>query len=183
MRTIPRFISLPILACGSALLSGCSSSPPPPPTAAAAPPFTLATDMKQLMSWVIDPNADIVWASVGTIISQDGQEEIAPRTDEQWVAVRNSAAVIAESGNLLMMEGRARNQDDWMKKSQAMIDAATQAMRAAEAKDAESLFTAGSDVYLACSACHAQYIFAEAQPATGKPQAPAQAPASNGEER
>lgn len=167
MRTILLVISLGSTALAGLFLSGCNASDPAPPAAVSAPPpFVASTDMKQLMNWIIDPNADIVWASVGTILSKDGREEIAPRTDEQWATIRNSAALIAESGNLLMMAGRARNQDDWMVKARAMIDAAVEAMKAAEVKDAESLFTAGSDIYLACSACHAQYIFAEAQPDT-----------------
>jgi len=39
-------------------------------------------------------------------------------------------------------------------------------LKAVEAKDAPAVFTAGSDMYLACSACHAAYIFngGQAQP-------------------
>ena len=36
----------------------------------------------------------------------------APETDEEWTAIRDSAAIIAESGNLLLMPGRARDQGD-----------------------------------------------------------------------
>ena len=48
----------------------------------------------------------------------------APQNDEEWAAVGNSAAALIESGNLLMMGGRAVDQGDWVKMSQAMIDAA-----------------------------------------------------------
>lgn len=141
-------------------IAGCSK--PADPGAAAAPqpaPFMAVTDTKQLMAWVMDPSADVVWGSVGTVITEGGREEFAPRTDEEWTAIRNAAAVVAESGNLLMMPGRAVNQDDWMAKSRALIETATVVIRAAEVKDAETLFTAGSDMYLACSACHAGYVF------------------------
>jgi hypothetical protein len=142
-------------------LMGCGAqAPSPPPTAA---PFQADIAVKELMNWIMDPNADVVWAAVGTIVTSEGEQKFAPTTDEQWTTVRNSAATVIESGNLLMMNGRARNQDDWMKKVQEMMRAAKQVLQAAEAKDAETLFTAGSDMYLACSACHAQYIFDEAE--------------------
>lgn len=147
-------------------LSGCGVAAPPP--AAPAPPatqFDIVTDMKQLMGWVIDPATDVVWASVATIITKDGREEIAPRTDEEWSAVRNSAATVAESANLLMLPGRALNQDDWLLKARALSAAATEAVRAAEAKDPEALFNAGGVIYQACSDCHARYLSGEqAQP-------------------
>jgi hypothetical protein len=154
-----------LIAASAVLMFGCSASTPPPPAAA---PYQTVLDMKQLMNWVFDPQADIVWASVATIVTAEGTQEIAPKTDEEWAAVRNSAALVAEAGNLLMLEGRAVNQDDWMKKARAMIDAANVVLKAAEAKDAPAVFTAGSDMYLSCSACHAAYIFGgegEAQPA------------------
>lgn len=154
-----RFKSL-LIAVGAIattlLIFGCGASSPPP---AAKAPFQTVLTTKQLMDWVLDPQADIVWASVATIITPEGTEEIRPKTDEEWAAIRNAAATVTESGNLLMLDGRAVNQDDWMQKTQAMIDAAKVVLTAIEAKDAPAVFTAGSDLYLACSGCHAAYIF------------------------
>jgi hypothetical protein len=163
MRTILWCVPLSVLG-----LFGCSSAQPPAaPAPPVAPPFNTVTDLKQLMSWVIDPSTDVVWAAVGTIVTTEGRQEIAPRTDDEWTAVRNSAAIVAESGNLLMLPGRARNQDDWMVKARGLIDAASEAVKAAEAKDTEALFTAGGDIYQACTDCHAKYLIgsAEATPA------------------
>jgi cytochrome c556 len=42
-----------------------------------------------------------------------------------------------------------------------MIDEANKCVAAAEAKDLEALFTAGGDLYLACTACHAKYLVGE----------------------
>jgi hypothetical protein len=163
-----RFKSLLIATSALAtavLIFGCSASSPPP---AAKAPFQTVLTTKQLMDWVLDPQADIVWASVATIVTEAGTEEIAPKTDEEWAAIRNAAATVAEAGNLLMLDERAVNQDDWMQKTKTMIDAAKVVLTAIEAKDAPAVFTAGSDMYLACSGCHAAYIFGgeeEAQPA------------------
>ena len=88
----------------------------------------------------------------------EGKQEIAPRTDEDWSAVRNAAAMVVESGNLLLLPARARNQEDWPKKAQALIEAGREALMAAEVKDTEALFTAGGTVYQACAQCNAKYM-------------------------
>ena len=147
MRTILRLIP-----AGMVLLLGCS--PPPPP---ATPPFTTTLNMKQLMEWVMDPAADVIWDSVKSIITEKGTREIAPHTDAEWDAVRNAAATVMEAGNLLMIEGRAKDNKAWMAAARRLSDAANQAIKAAQAKNTEALFTEGGNIYKACSACHAQY--------------------------
>jgi len=144
--------------CILATLVGCNSdTPTPPESAASGPEFQLVTDIKQVMNWIMEPASDVIWDSVGTIISEAGQEDIAPETDEQWNAIRDAAAIVAESGNLLLIGSRARDQGDWAKHAHELTKAAQGAIQAAEAKDVDSLFTAGGEIYLACSACHAQY--------------------------
>jgi hypothetical protein len=140
---------LPLLAA-AVFIASCGGPQPPP--------FKLVVDTKLLMQAVIDPNADIVWDAVKWIDTAQGSEEIRPRTDEQWAAVRNAAVTVAESGNLLMMVPRAKDGDDWMKMAQQMIDTGQEAIKAADAKNADRLFTVGGDIYDACSACHAKYM-------------------------
>lgn len=123
----------------------------------APPPLRLHADVKQLMASVIDPNADIVWDSVGTIITADGVEEIRPRDDEEWAQVAQSAWVVTEAANSLMIGNRPKDTADWMRFAQELSDTGLRAVRAAETHDAEALFTAGGDIYLACTACHAEY--------------------------
>jgi hypothetical protein len=140
-----------VLLCAGAIAAGCGGGPTPPP-------FKPVVDNKVLMNSLIDPNADIVWDSVRTIITIAGTEEIRPRSEEEWTAVRNSAVALAESGNLLMMVPRAIDGDQWMKASQALIDTSEAAMRAIDSRNPEQLFSAGGDIYNACSSCHAKYI-------------------------
>jgi len=147
--------SLRWLPLGMVFLFGCGAPPPPP--APAAPPFSTVLNLKQLMEWVIDPAADAVWDSVKTIITNKGTQEIAPKTDEQWAAVRTGAATLIESGNLLMMEGRARDNKEWIAAARRLSANAEKALKAAEAKNAEALFDAGGDIYNACKACHDRY--------------------------
>ena len=123
-----------------------------------APPFKPVADTRLLMESVIDPNADFVWDSVKTIITAAGMEEIRPQTDEQWLAVRNAAMVVSESGNLLMMAPRAQDGDEWMKAAAAMVETGQAAVRAIEKKDADELFRVGGYIYDSCTNCHAKYV-------------------------
>jgi cytochrome c556 len=67
-------------------------------------------------------------------------------------------STLAESGNLLMLPGRAPDNEDWVKESQAMIDAAMLAFNAAEARNADRLSDAGDKIYATCKSCHNKYM-------------------------
>ncbi len=140
-----------LLVSSAVVCAGCSSAPPPPP-------FKAVADNKLLMQSVIDPNADIVWDSVKTIVTREKTEEFRPRTEAEWIAVRNAAVALTESGNLLMMVPRAKDGGEWMKRAQELITTGEAAIRAADSKNADRLFTVGGDVYEACSNCHRQYM-------------------------
>ena len=138
------------LRSGALTVSACGGPPPVP--------FTPVADTKLLMQSVVDPNADIVWEAVKIIATRDGEQDIRPKTDAEWVAVRNAAVTVAESGNLLMMVPRAKDGGEWMQRAQEMIKAGEEAMRAADSKNAEKLFTVGGDLYDSCSNCHRKYL-------------------------
>jgi len=114
-------------------------------------------DVKQLMTAVIDPAADVIWESVGTTVSAEGTVEHAPKTDEEWTAVLNSAFVITESGNLMMMGSRARDSGEWIRQSRALIDVGIRTVKAAEARDKDAIFALGGDIYDVCANCHRAY--------------------------
>jgi hypothetical protein len=116
------------------------------------------------MARVLEPAADVYWEAVGTIEDSTGVKALYPRTAEQWDAVRNSAYVVAEAGNLLMMPPRARDQGEWMTLSLGMIKAGQRAIQAAEARDTAAVFNAGAEVYDTCTACHSRYAIAQVRP-------------------
>ena len=138
-------------------LFACKEAPPPPPPPPPAPPFHTILDLKQFMKLVIDPATDGVWDSVKTIVTKKGTEEIRPKTDEQWAAVVSSAATVAEAANLLMLDGRALDKNEWMTAARRLTDTAEKAMKAAEAKDPDAVFAAGGEIYEACRGCHLRY--------------------------
>jgi hypothetical protein len=113
--------------------------------------------VQRLMRLVLEPAADTFWMSVSTTVTEKGVDEKFPQNDEEWEAVRHGAAVLVESGNLLMMSPRAKDAGDWIKMSAALSDAATTALRAAEVKDVDGVFKTGGDVYQACTNCHQKY--------------------------
>jgi hypothetical protein len=126
---------------------------PPPPRQTLTP----VASVKQLMNGMITPSAGAVFDSVSTIVDIKGVEEKFPRDDAEWAMVGNAAATLAEAGNLMMMEGRAVDQGEWIKISQAMIDAAKQTLKAVDAKSPEAVLEAGSAIYDSCNNCHKQY--------------------------
>jgi hypothetical protein len=126
-------------------------------TCAPRPAFKPVASVQQLMEATIHPAAEVLFDAVGTVISASGVEEIAPKNDEEWATVRHNALTLAESGNLLMIGNRARDQGDWIKMSQALVDVGMVALKAAEAKDPQALFEAGGEVYAVCQQCHVKY--------------------------
>ena len=109
-----------------------------------------------------DPAADLVWDAVGTIVDVNGENHWEPETEEDWIAVRYGAMSMIEAGNLLMMETRARDQDQWIRLSEAMMDAGTLMFQAAEAEDADRVFALGEEVYATCNNCHMLYWVGDA---------------------
>jgi hypothetical protein len=153
-----------IVMLGALLGAGCSrpapAQPPPP-----VPPFRPVADVKQLMVSVLEPAADVYWDAVGSVTDKSGTVDLAPKTDAEWQAVVNSAYVVTEGGNLLMMSPRAKDTGDWMKLSAALVDVGQRAIRAAESKNTKAVFDVGAEVYDACVACHSKYIIAQTSPA------------------
>ena len=134
----------------SLALAGCGETPP-------AASFEPVHDVKETMRLVLDPAADVIWDSAGEIITLEGSEDLAPTTDEGWLRVAHAAAVVAESGNLLMTPARAVDQADWTEISRGLVRVGVQARDAAEARDADALFAAGGRLYNVCVSCHQQY--------------------------
>ena len=143
------------------LLPACGGTAPEAPPV----PFTPVADTQQLMATILEPASEVYWDAVGWIVDASGTTEIRPGTPEEWEAVRNAAFVIAESGNLLMMEGRVPDGGPWMGMAQAMTETAVRAIAVAEARDAQGVFDVGAEVYFTCTACHATYAIQTLNPA------------------
>ena len=119
------------------LASACTQQTPDP--------FQPVASVLQLHQVMIDPASDVVFKGVET------------PDDAAWAAVRNSAVILAESGNLLMIAGRAKDTGDWMNDSRALAEDGAAALRAAEKKDPDALLAAGDKIVAVCMDCHEKY--------------------------
>ena len=134
-----------------AVAAGCSEAP-------ASQPYNAAHSILELMEGPIVHAAEVYWGSVSTIVDKDGIHENYPKTDEEWEGVWAAAITIAESGNLMMMAPRAKEEADWMKHSADLVKVGVEARKAAESKNPEKVLELGEQVYNVCTACHMQYI-------------------------
>jgi len=127
------------------------------PAAEAAPAIMPVATIKQIMGGITAPAAAAVYNSVGTVISAEGIKDTAPQNDAEWAALANQAAALVESGNLLLVPGRAIDNGDWVKMTQDFIEKSTLAIKAAEDKSTEGILAAGSDINATCDNCHGRY--------------------------
>jgi cytochrome c556 len=84
-------------------------------------------------------------------------ERDPPKTDAAWTKIQYAALIVAESGNLLMMPGRARDQDGWMRDAKLMVDAGVAALKAARARDLQGILALNDQLVTSCTMCHEDY--------------------------
>jgi hypothetical protein len=153
MRNSVVVVMLAGMLAGSVSAQTPAPKPPPaapataPPASAATPPTARIGTMSELMVHLIYPTSDAVFY----ITSR------TPTTDAEWVELQAKTLTLAESANLLMMPGRARDQGRWMKDARLMLDAGWAAFKAAKAKDAPALEALSDQMYEACTTCHQHY--------------------------
>ena len=124
-----------------------SAQPPSPATPAAPVKPAIVGTMSDLMVKVIYPASDAIFY----ITTRQ------PTTESEWVELQGKALMVAESANLLMMPGRARDEDRWMEDAKLMLDAGRAAYRAARAKDLAALEALNDQLYESCTSCHQHY--------------------------
>jgi len=133
-------------------LVGIAEQPPPvvpQSSSATAPqgPYRIVGTMRQLMVDIIYPTSNDIFYIVTRQPSNDGE----------WAAIQRSALTLAESANLLLMPGRARDQDKWITDSRLLLDAGNLAFKAAKAKDFDAIVALNEQLVTACTTCHRDY--------------------------
>ena len=107
-----------------------------------------AVTVKQVMVTMTIPASDVIFdAAVET-----------PKDAKAWQEVRKAAVELAESGNLLIAGGRAKDSTTWIDLSRALVSQAQATLKAIDAKDGEALARVGDDMYGTCKTCHDQYM-------------------------
>jgi len=140
--------------------------------------------IKDLMESIVDPSADALWGAVGTVVDKGGIQEMVPKTQEEWLDVRRAAIRIIEGSNLLMMPGREaapagtkseapgveleppqitvlikKKRKDFDGFARALQLLGVEALRAAEAKNADSLVEIGGRMDNVCEGCHQTFWY------------------------
>ena len=114
---------------------------------AQAPSYEPIGNMSQLMVDIIYPASDALFYV----------ERAKPQNDRDWGVLRGTALTLAESGNLLMMPGRARDQGDWIKDAKLLVDVGAAAYKAAQKHDLQAILDLNDQLNTSCIKCHVQY--------------------------
>ena len=196
----PLTIAALIAAATIGLLGGCQEKVAPheaqaPPTvppaapAASKSPSALkpVAGISDIMAVEVDPAADALWDSVGTVVSRSGTKINHPTTDKQWDELRGRAVMLIEAANLLLMDGRRVAREGVHKiedqgtpgnlsaeQSQQLIDdnrssfvafatalrtVGEQTLKAIDAKNPDELMEAGAALDEVCEGCHLKFWY------------------------
>lgn len=173
-----------ILAMMAALsLTACGDKQP---TAAPPSPYQPVASIQEIMQAVVDPSADALWDAVSTTVTTAGEEKKQPRTAQEWIEVRHLAIRLVEASNLLVVDGRVvahsgkqledshiqgilsapdiqkkidADRGAFIRRAQALQQAAIQSLAAIDAKNVDQLIEAGGKLDQACESCHKQYWY------------------------
>jgi hypothetical protein len=114
---------------------------------AQAPTFQPVGSVSQVMISITYPSSDAIFYV----------ERNPPKTEKDWNDLQAQALILAESGNLLMIGSRVRDQGDWIKEAREMVDVGAAAYKAAMARDLPAIAALNQRLNDACVTCHVQY--------------------------
>src|SRR6476646_5503142 len=117
------------------------------PAAAQSPPFLPVATISQIMVAITLPYSDALLYI----------ERNPPQNERDWETLQLQALMLAESGNLLMMKGRAKNQGQWMKDARMLVDAGAAAVKATRAKDIQAVLALNKQIVDSCITCHKKF--------------------------
>ncbi|MEQ1575647.1 MAG: hypothetical protein ABL993_15515 [Vicinamibacterales bacterium] len=149
-------VSVALFVCGIGFVV-IGARPSRDAAPADAPALTPVASVKQIMGSIVSPGANAVYNAVGSSVTAKGIETIAPKNDEEWATLGNTAAALVEAGNLLLIGDRAVDRGDWVTMTREMMAAGTEVLKATEKKDADAVLNAGSNLNTSCDNCHQKY--------------------------
>jgi hypothetical protein len=114
-----------------------------------------AQDAAQPVGTMADVMTSMVYPAANDLLLSIARG--GPKDEKEWMAVQRSAVLLGESGNVLMMRGRARDQGEWMTDAKMLVDTGAAAYRAARSKDMNALTALDAPINASCVSCHKQY--------------------------
>lgn len=151
------------LAGSLLILAGCAPAPEKP-VAQAQPEFKSAVPINDIMVSVIDHNAHMVWNAAGDrSAGKKTPSKMAPKTDQDWHYLEHAATALAVSGNMILIPGPPKSDQDWVKDpewrklAQDVSNAGAKAVAAVEHRNLDELGAAGDDLVATCESCHKKF--------------------------
>ena len=117
------------------------------PAFAQSPPFRAVATISEIMDAITLPYSDAL-----LYIQRN-----PPKSERDWEKLQMQALMLAESGNLLMMKDRAKNQGQWMKDARLLVDAGIAAVKATRAKDIQAVLALNDQIVYSCITCHTKF--------------------------
>ena len=186
MAVMTRFLISSTALAAVLIAAACGQNPEPAP-AEAPPEYQPVASVRDIMRGVLDPASAAIWTSTTMTITKAGMEEKAPKTDEEWEALRNHALQLIEAGNLLQMPGRPmarpgevssfpgielgpeeiqalvdKDRAAWLGHAKQLHASVLPTLEAINAKDVQKLADSGEAIDEACEGCHSQYWYPNA---------------------
>ncbi len=144
------------------------------PSTNAAQTQAVYANLNQLMRGVLYPAANVVFfaqaenpADVKPVPGQDPSMATDPLTSTfgGWQAIENAALALAESTNLLLVQGRVCSNGApapitdpaWATFAQEVRDAGMQAYKAAQARDQQKMIEISETLSASCAHCHRKW--------------------------
>ena len=160
------------------LTSGCNKPEPPK-----EPEYKLSSTMREIMGSMVMPSANVLWNAVSSSVTAKGIEEKAPKTEQEWKDVRDSAITLMEACDLILIPGRRvakageiskdpvnltpeeidalihKDPVTWTKMTHDLHDSILPALKAIDARNAMALSDAGEAIDKACETCHLKFYY------------------------
>ena len=184
--------SAPAPTTGAAPRAGAAPTTGAAPRTSTASASSAASDgtdpasysIRTIMAAMVDPSGDFLFESVADIADEQGVRHKAPRTAQEWDAVRHHLQVLVDAEKLLITPGRKAAEPgdrstnpavenepeqvqklldaehpDFVKRAGRLRAAAARGLQAVAAHDTKALFTAITTLDKACESCHIHYWY------------------------
>jgi cytochrome c556 len=125
--------------------SAAASAQAPSPTTES--PVRRVGTMSELMVTILKPASDAIFYV----------ETRTPADGDAWTLLQGQALMVAETANLLMLPGRARDEKQWLADARLMREAGEAAFTAAKTRRVEEVAAVNDQLYASCVTCHRHY--------------------------
>ena len=111
--------------------------------------FVSVPELKDVMDAMVMEQADVLWKVSGP--------EDAPKDDDGWHKIDHAAIAMIETAKFLQTGYLSKDDDEWVTRTKALIEAATACRQGIKEKNADKLFEAGGQLEESCASCHKMY--------------------------